>query len=143
MSGSFNSDKDLRSDIWKWSFWIFFFIVVFSGLAWFINLASVPGKIVSKTLDPDNIIHNYEWFHDFNGQYKSRLNQISGQKAMIKDLGEVNNAEKVRLAQELSAIRQSCRDIVTRYNANATKTNRSIFMGREAPEKLEISTCEQ
>ena len=93
-------------------------------------------------MDADNIIYNYEWFHDYNAQYKSRINQISGQKGMIKDVGDLNTTEKIRLNQELQAIRQSCRDIVTRYNANATKTNRSIFMGKEAPEKLDITTCE-
>ena len=132
----------VRTEFWSWAFWIILVSVVLGGMGWLINLASVPGKIISKTMDADNIIYNYEWFHDYNAQYKSRINQISGQKGMIKDVGDLNTTEKIRLNQELQAIRQSCRDIVTRYNANATKTNRSIFMGKEAPEKLDITTCE-
>ena len=134
--------KDIRSSIWGWTLWAILFFAVVGAVGWAVHLMSVPGAIVSKTMTPDNILYNYEWFHDFNGQYKARVNQIKGQKDAMASIGETSVAEKIRLQQELGAIRQSCRDIVTRYNANATKTNRSIFMGKESPTSLDIATCE-
>jgi hypothetical protein len=128
--------------------WFIVFAVV-GGLALLIlhvlgvfgSVATAPGRVVSRTLDTDNIITKYEWFHDANGVYVSRVAQI---KAKKRDMTDASNdaAEKYRLRTELGAMQQSCRDLANRYNANATKTNQSIFMGRDAPTALNPSACE-
>lgn len=104
------------------------------------SVATAPGRVISRTMETNNIINNYEWYHDAYAQYRSRVAQATEHKTM---LAQSDNQERQRLATELSAIRQSCRDLATRYNANATKTNRSIFMGREAPESLSMEKCDQ
>lgn len=104
------------------------------------SVATAPGRVITKTLDTNNIISSYEFFHDANNQAKARVAQIAGHKAILKDT--IDSAEKSRLRIELSAIQQGCRDLVGKYNANATKTNKSIFMGREAPESLNPAICE-
>lgn len=101
---------------------------------------TAPSRVINKTLETNNIIHNYEWFHDTNAAYLTRVNQIRDYRGFLKD--EKDNLERNRLRVELAAIQQTCRDLVTRYNANSIKTNRSIFKGREAPENLDINTCE-
>lgn len=130
------------------SAWIIVIIVI-SALAgilvqWlgmFGSVATAPARVVEKTMRTDNIISNYEWYHDANGKYKSRIAQITSKK---KDLSDPANdsQEKNRLRIELSAMQQSCRELANQYNANAIKTNKSIFMGREAPETLNAQLCE-
>jgi len=117
---------------------------IVAGGAFLLNVATQPlrtaGGVINRTFDADNVIAKYEWFHDAHGQYQARVNQIVSTRQMY--IEEKDIAERSRLRIELSAQRQSCRDIVTRYNANATKTNVSIFQGREAPSSLNIQTCE-
>lgn len=104
------------------------------------SVVTAPSRVVTRTLETDNIISNYEWFHDAFGNYKSRVAQV---KAHRQTLAEATDpAEKTRLRIEINAISQACRELANRYNANATKTNKSIFMGREAPESLDSARCE-
>lgn len=122
------------------AFALFAALVLFGGIGWLIGLMAQPARIVSKTFDADNVIANYEFFHDTNRQTLARVAQIRAHKAIIADNQDAG--ERPRLRIELAAIQQSCRDLVARYNANATKVNRSIFMGREAPDSINPSTCE-
>ncbi len=103
---------------------------VFSTLT---KVATAPGRVLDRALETGNIIHNYEWFHDTHAAYLSRRNQIASYKKVATDS---------QALLELQAMRQSCRDLVTKYNANSTKTNRSIFKGRDAPSELDLNTCE-
>lgn len=105
----------------------------------FSSVATAPGRVIQKALETDNIIHNYEWFHDYHAAYQAKMGQIRDHSGLVDGS---SGSEKSRLAIELAAIRQTCRELVTRYNANSTKTNRSIFKGRTAPAELEILTCD-
>lgn len=104
------------------------------------TVATAPGRVINRTLETDNIINNYEWFHDANAAYKTRVSQIQDFRSILKETS--NEQEKSRIRTDVAAIRQSCRDLATRYNANATKSNRSIFMGRETPETLSMEACD-
>jgi len=104
----------------------------------FSSVATAPSRVINKTLQTDNIINNYEWFHDAYGQYRARVSQITQHKQFMAD---ADKAEATRLRIELGAIQQSCRELAAQYNANATKSNRSIFMGQEAPESLSEQQC--
>lgn len=35
----------------------------------FSSVVTAPSRVINKTLQTDNIINNYEWFHDAYGQY--------------------------------------------------------------------------
>jgi len=104
----------------------------------FSSVVTAPSRVINKTLQTDNIINNYEWFHDAYGQYRARVSQIAQHKQFMT---EADKSETSRLRIELGAIQQSCRELAARYNANATKSNRSIFMGQEAPESLSEQQC--
>jgi hypothetical protein len=136
--------KDFAGQTLKWTAIGGFCLGIVAGGAFLLNVATQPlrtaGGVINRTFDADNVIAKYEWFHDAHGQYQARVNQIVSTRQMY--IEEKDVAERSRLRIELSAQRQSCRDIVTRYNANATKTNVSIFQGREAPSSLNIQTCE-
>lgn len=113
---------------------------VLGAIGWGINIASQPARIVSKTLDADNVIQNYEWFHDANGNYLARVAQIKQFKSL--NAAEPDPQEKSRLRIEMAAIQQSCRDLSRRYNANAGKMNRGIFREKSLPEQLNTGDCE-
>jgi hypothetical protein len=136
--------KDFAGQTLKWTAIGGVCLGIVAGGAFLLNVATQPlrtaGGVINRTFDADNVIAKYEWFHDAHGQYLARVNQIVSTRQMYTEEKDV--AERSRLRIELSAQRQSCRDIVTRYNANATKTNVSIFQGREAPSSLNIQTCE-
>lgn len=96
--------------------------------------------IVSKTVDADNVIHNYEWFHDTSQAIDARLPQIETHKQFLAD--ETDPDEKARLRTELVAMQQSCRNMVSDYNANSKKVNVSIFKGGTAPSSYSLTICD-
>jgi hypothetical protein len=108
-----------------------------------LSIATAPLRsasgVVNRTLDADNVIRTYELFHDRYNGFESRKRQIAETQAILN--GETDQREKQRLRIDLGAQRQSCRDIAAAYNSDATKTNRSIFKGREAPEQLNMADC--
>lgn len=124
---------------------VFLFLAAFIGLialiyaATVLNVAVTPAALVNKTLDPNNIINNYEWFHDAHGNYNAKVRQITNHRAFLAN--ETDPGEKNRLRIELAAQQQSCRELAERYNANATKSNRSLFMGKTAPHELNPAEC--
>lgn len=119
---------------------VFATLILFGSAGWIFNIASQPARIVSKTLDADNVITNYEWFHDANGNYLARVSQIKQFKGLAA--AETDNQERSRLRIEMAAVQQSCRDLSRRYNANAAKMNRGIFRERSLPDQLNSGDCE-
>lgn len=104
------------------------------------SVASAPGRVVNKTLQTENILSSYEWFYDTNAQFDSRKGQVKAHAGLLA--GEQDAKERSRLNIELGAMRQSCRDLVTKYNANSEKANKSIFKSRGLPETLNLNECE-
>jgi hypothetical protein len=94
----------------------------------------------SKVLSPDNIIHNYEWFHDVYQTRQSRINQIIQYKGFYA--AEEDPKEKNRLRVDMTAMQTSCRDLTSKYNANSQKVHVSIFKGGSLPDMLNLSECE-
>lgn len=95
--------------------------------------------VINRTMDADNVLATYERFHDRWKGYLSRIEQIRETRGYLET--ETNAGEKARLRVDLAAQRQSCRDIASSYNADAVKTNRSIFQGRTAPATLDMEAC--
>lgn len=104
------------------------------------TVATAPGRVLQKTLGTDNIINNYEWFHDVDGRIRSRVEQITSYSKTINDAETPKDRARVRM--EVAAMRQSCRDMVNQYNANANKSNRGLFRGWSLPERHEAGICE-
>jgi len=108
-----------------------------------INMATRPLNTVSgladRTFNSRNVEATYELFHDRFRGYKSRLAQIESSKSQLAS--ETEPMERNRIRIELNAQRQSCRDIASAYNADATKTNRSIFQGTTLPPLLDMEAC--
>lgn len=106
----------------------------------FNTVATAPGRVINKTLQTNNIIFNYERFFDVKANYDARVAQINEQKPLLE--AEKDPAEKSRLRIELSAMKQSCRELANGYNADAQKLNRSLFRDNKLPEQLDVTACE-
>lgn len=119
---------------------IMVFAFVINLLSGVFNVAKQPMAVVQKTMNADNIIHKYEWFHDVSTQYDARVNQIVQFKSFLAD--ETDVSEKQRLRMEMAAQQQSCRDLAAKYNANSEKMNVSIFKGWSLPDTLAMGVCD-
>lgn len=110
-----------------------------------VKFATTPMSIINKTLDADNILNTYEQFHDIQKAYVSRIKQINSHKLAMASLQTAGMATKDSLEKftiEIEGMKQSCRDLVAKYNANSVKTNRSIFKGGTLPEMLSLDACD-
>lgn len=103
------------------------------------KVATTPSRVISKTLNTDNVISNYEWYYDVNASRNTRVNQIREFKRLID---AASQKEQGMLRMELAAIRQTCRDLSEKYNANSQKLTTKFFKDWNLPERLEMSDCE-
>jgi hypothetical protein len=142
--------NDLRDARWSLGkiFGLLVLVVIVGGASfWAINLASQPGRIVSKTFDADNVITNYEWFKQ---QYQDIATaQIQAADAAAAAVTFKNEAGPraswdFRTADEynrLNAIALGLNNQVTKlkrdYNARASMANRDLFRSNELPERIE------
>lgn len=106
----------------------------------FSSIVSAPSRVINKTLQTDNIVQSYEWFHDVNAQFNVRAAQVAGHKTLAD--AEKDASERVRLRIELSSLRASCLDLANRFNANSAKVNKSIFKHGDVPETLNPASCQ-
>lgn len=132
----------------KWNKWTIGLSVVglmivvpigFSIIGSITSIATAPGRVLQRTMNTDNIIHNYEWFHDTFTAYESRVSQIATSNAMFKEV--TAEAEKTRMRMEIGAQKQTCKTLVARYNSNSEKMNVSIFKGWSLPKDLNMESC--
>jgi len=114
--------------------------VAIGGLALILNLGSQPARMAAKTFDADNMLQNYEWYHDVNGNFLARTAQVRQFKGLLAT--ENDPPEHSRLRMEMAAMQQSCRELARRYNANSAKINRGLFRGASLPENLNSGECE-
>lgn len=104
---------------------------------------TVADGIADRVTDPDNIIHDYEWFHTAHERVASRVAQIKTTREMLEDTtGQILPDEKTRLRVEIMGQQQSCRELVADYNANSQKMTVGIFKGWSLPDTLNPSVCE-
>lgn len=114
--------------------------VAVAAYSTFTTVVTAPSRVINRTLETDNIIFNYERFFNVNASYKARVAQINEYRPVIAE--ETDLGEKARLRTELSAMKQSCRELAQGYNADASKLNRALFRDRNLPEQLDEGVCE-
>jgi hypothetical protein len=94
----------------------------------------------TRLASAENVIHNYEWFFDAKGAVDARVAQIKAHREILA--AETDDKELRQLRIDLAGMQQSCRDLVARYNANASKATRSVFQSHNLPEYLNAEVCE-
>ena len=98
--------------------------------------------VARRTFDADNIIFNYEQFHDVAEQHKAQLAHIDTHRGLIETaMAEQDRDELRRLRMELAALESSCRTLASEYNADSQKINRTLFKSNNLPHKLDLIAC--
>lgn len=128
---------------WKLVLPIVLFLSIF-GFVW--HMCSTPAVLVEKTMDPDNVIYNYEYFkrayqdiaaldakiilaqHDLN-EYE---NFFSSHKEMDRE----DKIENSRLRTILSGLKNQRETQKGEYNARAQMVNRNIFKTNDLPNHI-------
>lgn len=111
------------------------------------QVATVPAAIASRTLNADNIIYNYEWFHS---QYRDVLafnTRLTAQKQALADFTRDagprvgwdfdTRQEFAHQTTVISGIRAQRASMIETYNAHATMANRGIFQTGDLPPLIE------
>lgn len=89
------------------------------------NFLTQAGRVVSKTIDADNVIYNYEWFRQ---QYQD-VSAVDAKIATMKAGAEsAAGDERIRLNSIVLGLTTKRAQMVADYNARASMANRSIFM---------------
>jgi hypothetical protein len=126
-------------------------LAIVGAAIWAINLITAPavqaGKIVEKTIDADNVIHNYEYFKQAYQDVQAADKKIAIAEAalaqFVKDAGSRDKwdfrdkEEHQRLTTNVTGVKSHRADLVATYNARAKMANRSIFMGKDVPQQIE------
>ena len=104
------------------------------------SVATAPSRVINKTLGTNNILTNYELFHDEAKNFDARVAQLTEQREFF--VAEKDPGERSRLRMEMAAQQQSCRELAADYNANSLKLNRQLFKDRGLPPVLDPIRCE-
>ncbi len=104
------------------------------------------GVVAEQTLNADNVIYNYEWFHtryaewqtagtnaEAKGQELQRFLALAG-PANTWSLGVQREISQLRI--ELSGLQAQRVSIANEYNSHVAMANRDLFRSRSLPERL-------
>lgn len=132
-------------------------VMVVFGILLLVGLASLlrfgcyareqAHQVMEKTLDSDNIILNYEYFKDQHRAIlamdqkikiaQDALDKFEKDAGPRKDWDLRDKEEHSRLTANVTGTMNMKKDMVAQYNANASKTNKNIFMGKDVPQRIE------
>lgn len=113
------------------------------------KIIDAAAGVAEKTLDPDNVIYNYEWFKLKYENYLATENKIKNAKAALEtfkvDAGPrdkwsfEDKTESSRLSSIVLGLQNYIEDIVAEYNAKSRMVNRNIFKAGDKvlPERIE------
>ena len=134
----------------KWTFLTFILVGLMSGLFWIGHVLFYPvdqaQQVVERTLNADNMIYNYEWFHARYADYQSAQTQLQQKQSELDQFmstaGErttwniATQREESQLRIELSGLRAHVANIANEYNSHVGMANRNLFRTNSLPEHL-------
>ena len=139
-------EKNPKAFIFKLIGFLFLIGIFIGAISFVIGIFSQPARIISKTLDADNVLYNYEWFKT---QYEDVLaidikikNASSSIKLFKEDAGARSSwtfedkNESSRLRTILLGLENQREDMVAVYNARSKMANRSMFKTNELPHSI-------
>lgn len=111
------------------------------------NPARQAGRVVSKTIDADNVIYNYEWFHRQYGDLQAMTPKLENAQGALNDFEQSagprkgwqfdDRQEHSRLSSIVLGLKNQRAEIVQTYNARAEMSNRNLFIGKSLPDHVE------
>lgn len=102
--------------------------------------------VAEKTLDPDNIVYNYEWFKMQYNDYLSLKSKIQIQEIEQNNYkqtyqnswDEDAKKEYQRLSTIQTGLKYQLQDVIQEYNQKSSMINRNIFKDSELPYELNL-----
>ncbi|MEE8384513.1 MAG: hypothetical protein V3S01_01165 [Dehalococcoidia bacterium] len=140
--------RDAKWTFWKVALWVISLLVLFSVVGVVLMPCRAGVGVLKRTLDPDNIIHTYEWFFDVNAEYEATLSRIKTADESVVEFREFNGepsmwkrdqrSEHSRLSEVLRGLKNHRDSLIQKYNAGSEKANRTIFKDPRGilPERL-------
>lgn len=123
-------------------------VVVLGGVTCVLNPFCQAGRIMSKTLDADNVLYNYEWFKQRYQDIDAVDAKVRGAHTVVgqfadmlgdrKDWKRDDRIEWSRLNSVWLGLTQQRNDLAAEYNARANMANRSIFKAGDLPDSISI-----
>ena len=123
------------------------------GIFWVVQVMTLPSRtatdVAEKTMDADNVIHNYEWFLKTKEKVDSYDIKIAQAQTALKSFedslggaprsewGFQDREEWNRLNSVLLGLQNQRTSLVAEYNAKSKMENRALFKDEGLPETLE------
>lgn len=112
------------------------------------RVATAPGRIIERTVDPERVIQNYEWFRTQYQDIESFTQQIEIQGAArnrflceMRDVPrrEWSDNDQYRYGQiddRFNGLQAQRRRMIGEYNARTAMLNRNLFRGADVPASI-------
>ena len=120
--------------------------ILVSVIGFTLNPFKQAARIVNKTIDADNAIYNYEYFHNLFEEVLAtdvKIANMMGELAQFReDAGPrkewtfEDKTEYSRLQSTITGLRNHRASCVANYNARSKMANRSIFLDSMLPQRL-------
>lgn len=140
---------------WRWVFgaigvalavWLVFVVV-----GWITQPVRTASAVREKVGNADNVLYQYEHFHDLCAGVRAVDSKISAKREEIAAYdkrhpdGDKSDqfqaaSKRDRLDTELTGLQQQRADQVETYNADSAKANRALFKDGSLPYRLDEST---
>lgn len=154
----FEEETGINWRPWRWVFTIVAVIAVIAlawgVVGWLTQPLRTANGVRERVGDPDNVLYQYEHFHDLCAAVVATDKKISAKETEIAaydkrhpdgDKSDQFQAapKRDRLDTELTGLQQFRAEQAEKYNADSAKANRSLFKDRSLPERLgdDTPTC--
>lgn len=147
----FEEEAGVRFRPWKWFFAtvavVLIVLGVFYGIRWMTQPLRTAEGVRERVGNPDNVLFQYEHFHDLCGAVVATDQKIAAKQDEIADYdkrhphGDPSDkyqaaSKRDRLQTELTGLEQFRADQVAQYNADSAKHSRALFKDASLPDRI-------
>lgn len=108
--------------------------VVIIGIVGIIATQFVSG-LANKTITPERIIDNYEWFYD---QYNQIQSMQSNATTLQESINTFQGEEKARKQTELQGLKMVLNNSIAEYNSKSRQITRKMWKSESLPYQMEM-----
>jgi hypothetical protein len=112
-----------KKDFWKAGGTIALVIVLIAAFGFVLNLVCTPASVVSKVVNANAIISNYEWFYAMNAEI-----QATKSKYIIAKRGGREEADGINMVLQ---------SMISEYNAKSRMITRNLWKATDLPYQIE------
>lgn len=125
-----NEEKELKSGIRRWGWWIIGTIVILSLI---FGLLGKAFGFWNKVVDPDKAVSTYENFYQMYEQAEQICNDIY----VMQDADSISGGFSKN--ERIMGLENKLNDVIRDYNAQSSAWTRSMWKGGDLPHTLKRS----